>query len=54
MFFDVQTVLMQYKRKFTTTFLCKMQLNDRRCINLRACQVAMTTKMFVRIQKLIS
>ena len=53
MFFDMQTILMQ-KKKFTDYFLCKMQLNTRIRVNLRACQVAMTTKMSVRAQELIS
>ena len=56
MFFDVQTILMQYKRKFTDYFLCKMQLNTRNRVYryLRACQVAMTTKVSViaRVDKL--
>ena len=54
MFFDVETILMQYKRKFTDYFLCKMQLNTRNRVYLRACQVAMTTKVSVRVQELIS
>ena len=41
------------KRKFTDYFLCKMQLNTRNRVYLRACQVAMTTKMSVRVQELI-
>ena len=39
---------------FTDYFLCKMQLNTRNRMYLRACQVAMTTKMSVRVQELIS
>ena len=54
MFFDVQTILMQKKRKFTDYFLCKMQLNTRNRVNLRARQVAMATKMSVRAQELIN
>ena len=42
------------KRKFTDYFLCKMQLNTRNRVYLRACQVAMTTKVSVRVQELIS
>ena len=53
MFFDVQTILMQQKRKFTGYFLCKMQLNTRNRVYLRTCQFAMTTKMSVRVQELI-
>ena len=54
MFFDVQTILMQYKRKFTDYFLCKMQLNTIKNVYLRACQAAMTTKVSVitRVDKL--
>ena len=54
MFFDVQTILMHQKRKFTDYFLRKMQFNARNRVHLRACQVAMTTKMSVRVQELIS
>ena len=35
-------------------FLCKMQLNTRNRVYLRACQVAMTTKVSMRVQELIS
>ena len=54
MFFDVKTILMQYKRKFTDYFLCKMQLNTRNRVYLRAYQVAMATKVSVitRVDKL--
>ena len=54
MFFDVQTILMQLKRELTDYFLCKMQLNTRNRVYLRACQVAMTTKMSVTVQEFIS
>ena len=54
MFFDVQTILMQQERKLTDYFLCKMQLNTRNRVYLRACQVAMTTKVSVRVQELLS
>ena len=54
MFFDVQTILMQWKRKFTDYFLSKMQLNTRNRVYLKACQVAMTIKMSVTVQELIS
>ena len=47
------TLILQ-KRKFTDYFLCKLQLNTRNRVYLRACQVAMTTKVSVRVQELIS
>ena len=50
----MQTILMQQKRKFTDYFLCKIQLDTRNRVYLRTCQVAMTTKMSVRAQELIS
>ena len=39
--------------EFTDYFLCKMQLNTRNRVSLRACHVAMTTKMSVRVDRLI-
>ena len=46
MCFDVQTI----KKKFTND--SKRQLNTRNMVYLRACQVAITTKMSTRVDKL--
>ena len=54
MFFDVQTILMQYKRKFTDYFLCKMQSNGKYRVYLGLCIVAMVTKFMLGVQELRS
>ena len=44
----------EQRSKFTDYILCKMPLNTRNRVYLRVCQVAMTTRMSVRVQELIS
>ena len=50
MFFDVQTILMQLKGKFTDYFLCKMQSNGKYRVYLGLCKVAMETKFMLEVQ----
>ena len=55
MFFDVQTILMQKKRKFTDYFLCKMQLNSKYRVYLGPLYSYHGNKIFVgrtKIEKL--
>ena len=54
MFFDVQTILMQQKRKFTDYFLCKMQLNSKYWVYLGLYIVTMETKFLLGVQELRS
>ena len=54
MFFDVQTILMQQKRKFTDYFLCKMQSNDKYRVYLGLCIVAMEPKFLLGVQEMRS
>ena len=55
MFFDVQTILMQLKMKFTDYFCvkCNRMINIG-CINLGLCIVAMETKFMLGVQELRS
>ena len=54
MFSLVREHVLFYEMRFIDSFLCKIQLNTRNRVYWRACQVALTTKMLVRLQKLIS
>ena len=53
MFFDLQTILMLQKSKFTDYFLCKMQSNGKYRVHLGLCIVAMETKFLLGVQELI-
>ena len=48
---DVQTILMQEKRKFTDYFLCKEQLNGNYRVYLGLCIAAMETKFLLGVQE---
>ena len=54
MSFDVQTPLIQEKRKFTDYVLCKMQSNGNYRVYLGLCIVAMETKVLLGVQELRS
>ena len=47
MFFDVQTILMHKKKKFTDYFLCKIQSNGKCRVFGSLCIVAMETKFLL-------
>ena len=54
MFFDVQTILLRQKGKFTDYFLCKVQSNGKYRVYLGLCIVAMETKFMLGAQELRS